>query len=158
MAEIYKQHAKMVYGFLLAQTKNPELAEELTQETFYQAVKSIGRFEGKSHITTWLCGIAKNVWRNYLRQQKDTIPLEELSTSYLLEVPLLQAWDQLEVLKCIHHLEEPMREVMYLRLISNLKFKQIGEILGQSENWARVNYYRGKEKVIKEVEENENTL
>lgn len=64
---------------------------------------------------------------------------------------MLRSWEQLEILKLLHGLEEPMREVMYLRLIGNLTFRQIGEIVDRSENWARVTYYRGKEKIVKEV-------
>lgn len=64
---------------------------------------------------------------------------------------MLRSWEQLEILKQLHGLEEPMREVMYLRLIGNLTFRQIGEIVDRSENWARVTYYRGKEKIVKEV-------
>ena len=48
-----------------------------------------------------------------------------------------------------------MREVMYLRLTGDLSYKEIGEILGRSENWARVNYYRGKELLWRELRENE---
>lgn len=61
MEQIYKRHAKHIYGFLLSRTNSTDLAEELTQETFYQAVRCIDRFEGKSSVSTWLCGIAKRV-------------------------------------------------------------------------------------------------
>ena len=44
MEEIYRRHARHVYGFLLSRTNSSDLAEELTQETFYQAVKNIDRF------------------------------------------------------------------------------------------------------------------
>lgn len=62
------------------------------------------------------------------------------------------SWDSLELLKLVHNLENPMREVMYLRLVGNLTFGQIGEIMEKSENWARVTYYCGKERVMKEVQ------
>ena len=68
MEEIYMKHGKMIYGFLLTRTRDPGLAEELTQETFYQAVKHIGGYKGESSISTWLCAIAKNLWRDYLRR------------------------------------------------------------------------------------------
>lgn len=50
MEEIYQSHARTVYAFLLTKTQSPDLAEELTQETFYQAVKSIHTFRGESSI------------------------------------------------------------------------------------------------------------
>lgn len=131
MEEIYQSHARIVYAFLLTKTQSPDLAEELTQETFYQAVKSIHTFREESSIASWLCGIARNVWLAQMRKQRDWVSLED-----------------------------PMREVMYLRLIGNLTFGKIGEIMGRSENWARVTYYRGKEKIVKEANADgtENTL
>lgn len=154
MEEIYQKHGKMIYGFLLTRTQNPDLAEELTQETFYQAVKHLDKYQGKSSVSTWLCGIAKNLWYAHLRKEKNHVPLEEAK-----DVPVDSAqtqafcsWDSLELLKLVHNLENPMREVMYLRLVGNLTFGQIGEIMEKSENWARVTYYRGKERVMKEVQ------
>lgn len=158
MEEIYRKHARMIYCFLLARTNDSHLAEELTQETFYQAVKSVHRFEGKSSVSTWLCGIAKNVWHTWQKKHH----LEELSgewerepgQQHSAEQEVMVDWDRMEILKMLHHLKEPVREVMYLRLIANLSFREIGEIMERSENWARVNYYRGKEKILKEVRDN----
>lgn len=153
MEQIYKQHAKTVYGFLLTKTQNPDLAEELTQETFYQAVKHLDTFQGNSSVSTWLCGIAKNLWYDTLRKQKRHTNSEELSDVPLpsAENEYFKSWDNVAILKQLHNLKEPMREVMYLRLIGNLTFGQIGEIMDKSENWARVTYYRGKEKIVKEA-------
>lgn len=154
MEQIYLEHAKTVYGFLLARTGNPDLAEELTQETFYQAVKHVDRYEGKSSVSTWLCGIAKNLWYGYLKKQKNQTSLSEAEEIPVdsAEAELFRGWENLQVLRMIHRLEDPMREVIYLRLIGNLSFAQIGEIMERNENWARVTYYRGKEKVMKEAE------
>ena len=68
--ELYQKHAKTVYGFLLTKTQNPDIAEELTQETFYQAIKKLNTFQENSSVSTWLCGIAKNLWFDFLRKQK----------------------------------------------------------------------------------------
>ena len=138
MEEIYMKHGKMIYGFLLTRTRDPGLAEELTQE---------------SSISTWLCAIAKNLWRDYLRRQKDHVPLDEAEQVSVesAESRAFCLWDNVQILKLVHGLEDPMREVMYLRLVGNLTFGQIGEVMGRSENWARVTYYRGKERVVKEA-------
>lgn len=152
MEQIYMKHAKTVYGFLLSKTQDPDLSEELTQETFFQAIKGIDKFQGNCSMSTWLCAIAKNLWREYLRKQaKETDLPEGNDLSPPITGSMSLEWDTIDVLKAIHLLSDPMREVMYLRLISNLTFGQIGEIMGKSENWARVTYYRGKEKIIKEV-------
>lgn len=154
MEEIYQKHGKMIYGFLLTRTQNPDLAEELTQETFYQAVRHLDKYQGKSSVSTWLCGIAKNLWYAHLRKQKNHVPLEEAKDVPVdsAETQAFCSWDSLELLKLVYNLENPMREVMYLRLVGNLTFGQIGEIMEKSENWARVTYYRGKERVMKEVQ------
>lgn len=152
METIYREHARTVYGFLLAKTRNPELAEELTQETFYQALKNLDSFRGNSSVSTWLCGIAKRLWYNSLQKQKRQQELssalsnqEQAAWEESAEEAVFQEMNHMELLKRLHRLKEPGREVMYLRLISDLTFAQIGEIMGHSENWARVTYYRAKE-------------
>ena len=158
LEEIYQKHAQTVYAFLLSRTRNQDLAEELTQETFFQAVRTIDTFRGDSKLSTWLCGIARNLWLAHLRESRRTQPLEEtadMAKAYSPEEELSLQWDNLEILKLLHGLKEPAREVMYLRLIGNLTFGQIGEIMGKSENWARVNFYRGKEIIRREAEKHE---
>ena len=148
--EIYEMYSKKVYLFLVSKTNNEELAEELTQETFFQAVQGIDRFKGRSSVLTWLCGIAKNVWLNYLKKHQEILSIEEnVEIEDKRDVDV--QWEQKEILKFIHGMNDPMREVMYLRLISNLSFAEIGEILGKSENWTRVTFFRGKQKIIKEI-------
>jgi len=153
MEQIYKKHAKTVYSFLLSRTNQADIAEELTQETFYQAMVSINRFKGNSSVSTWLCAIAKNVWKTYLqkRNKEDCMEEVEVGTTCSAEQEVFVDWDKVEILKVLHRLEDPIREVMYLRLIANLSFREIGEIMERTENWARVNYYRGKEKIVQEV-------
>lgn len=168
MEEIYENHAKTVYGFLLTRVRDGDVAQELTQETFYRAVRQIKGFKGESSVSTWLCGIARNVWLEYVKKQKKKLDMEEMpgeddaAGGYMArgayesaEESHLAMWDNIRILKALHNLKEPMRETMYLRLIGNLTFRQIGEIMGRSENWARVTFYRGKEIIMKEVEKDE---
>lgn len=167
METIYSRHAKTVYGFLLTRTGNPDTAEELTQETFCRALKQVNRFRGDSSVSTWLCGIAKNVWLEYVKKRKrlkdSELVWEEPGApraadgpdSYSVQDSHMIMWENMEILKILHSLKEPTRETMYLRLIGNLTFAQIGEIMGRSENWARVTFYRGKETIMKEVKGHE---
>jgi len=157
MDEIYIEHSKTVYRYLFSVTGDRDLSEELTQETFFQAVKNIDHFDGKSKISTWLCGIAKNVLLTYRRKNPIQDELsEEISSNFSPESNLIQSEDKLLIMRKLHMLDDNVREVMYLRLFGNLSFKEIGEILSKSENWARVTFYRGKEKLRKELE-NEQT-
>ena len=152
MDEIYRQYARTVYKYLLSLTQDADLAEELTQETFYQAIRSSARYDGSSKITTWLCGIAKNVLFTWRRKHKETTPLEDPEqmtelTEKSSEDTVLQSMEKLELIRRLHDLPEPYREVMYLRAFGGLSFKEIGEVSGKTENWARVTFYRGKEKL-----------
>ena len=157
MEQVYKQYAQTVYGFLLSKTGDMHLAEELTQETFFRAIKASHTFREESSVSTWLCGIAKRVFLEHLREKKYdslenvTETADKTPWSRSAEEEALGHWDNMEILKALHKLNDPMREVMYLRLSGNLSFAQIGEIMGRSENWARVTFYRGKEKILKEI-------
>lgn len=156
--KIYQNHSKNVYLFLLSKSSNPELAEELTQETFFCAVKSINKFNGNSSILTWLCGIAHNLWLKHLRDNKTNDDIEDFNDVlrvFSAEDEHFLQWEKIEVLKFLHNLNEPIREVIYLRLIGDVSFAQIGEIMGKSENWARVTFYRGKKRIIEEMKKNE---
>lgn len=150
MDAIYRRHAQTVYKFLLAQCHNPDLAEELTQETFYQAIRSIGRFDGSCKLSVWLCQIGKHLWYQHLRKHKqEPLPLDaapELSGPSA-EDGVLEQEGRLALLRRVHDLPEPQREVVYLRSFGGLSFREIGDVLGKTENWARVTFYRGKEKL-----------
>ena len=165
MDAVYRKYARYVYQYLLAQTHDPELSEELTQETFCQAIRSIDRFDGKCRISTWLCAIAKNCLRTWHRRHPPILPLEtedeEGNTANVLdrisheessEEEALQKEGRAAVLAVIHRMREPYREVLYLRAFAGLSFREVGELFGKSENWARVTYYRSKEQLGKELE------
>ena len=157
MEEIYRQHAQTVYRYLLAQTRSADLAEELTQETFYQAVRCIDRYDGSCKETTWLCAIAKNLYQAWQRKhwREPEVLEDSLPSDKTPESDVLHRLEYLELLRQIHTLEEPGREVLYLRLFGQLSFREIGEVLHKSENWARVTFYRGKEKLKKELNRND---
>ena len=150
MDAIYRSHAQTVYKFLLAQCRDPDLAEELTQETFYRAVCSIDRFDGSCKLSVWLCQIAKHLWYQHLRKrQKETVPLETAPETPVpsAEDGVLDQEGRLTLLRQIHRLPEPQREVIYLRAFGNLSVREIGDVLGKTENWTRVTFYRTKEKL-----------
>ena len=150
MSAVYRQHARTVYKFLLAQCHDPDLAEELTQETFYQAVRSVDRFDGSCKVSVWLCQIARHLWYQHLRKHRREVPmLEELSEIPVpsAEEHLLEQAGRLDLLRQVHSLPEQQREVVYLRAFGGLSFREIGDVLGKTETWARVTFYRCKEKL-----------
>lgn len=149
--EIYQQYADEVKRFLVCLTGDPDLAEELTQETFYQAVRSADRFDGRCKVSVWLCQIARHLWYGHLRRQGREVPLPEDETMLpplpSAEEEHLERWSHLELLRQVHALPEPGREVVYLRVFASLSFREIGELLGRTETWARVTFYRCKERL-----------
>ena len=153
MDEIYQQYAQTVYRFLLSHTHDGDLAEELTQETFYQAIRTSDRFDESCKVSTWLCAIAKNVLLTYRRKHPITEEVEEtMPAGGSTESEAMSNVGRLELLRMLHGLPEPSREVAYPRVFGGLSFAEIGEVFGKTENWARVTFYRAKEKLRKDVE------
>lgn len=155
MEQIYREHANTVYKFLMSRCQDAAIAEELTQETFYQAVRSIERFDGSCKVSVWLCQIAKHLWYQHLQKNKRETPVEDAAmdqTVSSVEEKLLAREDHLDLLKQIHRLPDTAREVVYLRAFGGLSFREIGDVLGKSENWARVTFYRSKERLKGEFE------
>ncbi|WP_277584751.1 RNA polymerase sigma factor [Psychrobacillus antarcticus] len=165
LSEIYKSYADEVKRFLICLTSNVDLAEELTQETFYQAVKSFHRYNGECKISVWLCQIAKHSYYNYLKKEKKfhstsienmmQIGLDVPSNKDLPDVAVIKRSTLIAIHKEIHRLQEPYREIFLLRASLHLSFKEIGEIFDKSENWARVTYYRAKLKLSERIEPHE---
>lgn len=156
MEQIYKKYAQTVYRYLLSVTRDAHLSEELTQETFYQAIRSIDKYDNSCKMSTWLCGIAKNVWRTYQRKHPVVDGIDEkIQQKNQTEDIVLANLSKVELFKKLNKMQGETKDVMYFRLFGELSFKEIGEILGKSENWARVTYYRGKEKLRKELDADE---
>lgn len=155
--QIYKEYYHDIYLFLLALTKNESLAEEITQETFFKAMKSLNSYEGKCDIKVWLCQIAKNTYFTYCKKQKRMVPqetevkIEHQDCSFVEQI--VEAEQSLMIHKILHQMEEPYKEVFHLRVFGELSFKQIGDIYGKTESWARVTYHRAKLKIVEELED-----
>ncbi len=161
MDGIYEQYFETVYGYLYTLTGgNPDAAEELTQETFYRATKKISEFRGDSKLSTWLCQIAKFTYYQSIDKKKrlKEVPFDdtfEAAAPSSTENEIEEAEAKVNVYKAISALGSPMKDVVLLRLTGDLSFKEIGDILNKSENWARVNFYRAKQILGKELEHNE---
>ena len=156
--EIYKENFNIVYKYLFCLTHNGDIAEELTQETFYRAVKNIKSFQGKCKMTVWLCQIAKNLWYDELSKKKKNkeLNIEDIESESLenTEDIAFSNNERRDMYKKIQKLDKFTKEVIILRITGDLTFKQIGDILNKTENCVRVTFYRGKQR-LKEVDDNE---
>ena len=153
MDSIYQEYADLVFKYLFSLCHDEHMAEELTQETFYQAVRSAKKYDGTCKVSTWLCQIAKHMWYREIdkRKRKGTSQLVEdiVSDEQSLEEKVSQKEDLMSVFRKVHVLDEVSKEVFFLRIMGDLSFREIGNIFEKNENWARVTFYRAKQKIVK---------
>lgn len=153
---IYEEYFETVNKYLFCLTHNNDISEELTQETFYRAVKKINTYKGECKMSVWLCQIAKHLWYDYCRKNKKFVDIKENDLLIgqainITEEQVISNDEKISLYKKMQNLDDKTREVMYLRITGELSFKEIGIILNKTENWARVTFYRGKNK-LKEVD------
>ena len=162
--DIYVTYANTVKRFLISLSGNFDLAEDLTQETFYQAYKSLHRYNGTCKMSVWLCQIAKHMYFDYLKKEKhiQKIEIENLKifdTERNVEETYLIKEEIQELLFAVQQAKKTYGQVFWLRAYEEMTFKEIGEIFDKSENCARVNYYRAKEWIRERIRlNNENNM
>ena len=156
---VYRKHAEFVYKYLFSLCHEEDTAEELLQETFYQAIKSAKRYDGSCKVTTWLCQIAKHLWYQELERRRkyqiSALNENTISEEKIVEEKLCQREQLMEIFQRVHILDETSKEIFYLRVMGDFSFKEIGQIFNKNENWARVTFYRVKQKIMKGVNEYE---
>ncbi len=148
--EVYDLYFRDVYKYALSLSRDPHIAEEITQETFFKALKHIDSFRGQCRLYVWLCQIAKNTYFTYMQRQGRSAAKRECIPEESLEENLLVRESAFEIHKVLHHLPEPYKEVFSLRIFGELSFRQIGELFGKTESWARVTYHRARQKIKEE--------
>ena len=157
--EVYREYSQMVYKYLFSLTGDAHVAEEVTQETFYQAVRSVDRYDGSCKVSTWLCQIAKHLWYREMERRKRKGTSELTADMESLEKPVEEQLtlkeEKMELFRKVHVLDEISKEIVLLRVTGAFSFKEIAELFGKNENWARVTYYRAKQKILKGGEKNE---
>ena len=149
--EIYNMYFTDVYKYVLSLCREPQLAEEITQETFFKAMKNLDGFRGQCRLFVWLCQIAKNTYFSHQGKSSTSFDAEP-EASQSVEEAILQKETAFEIHRILHHLPEPYKEVFSLRVFGELSFKQIGVLFGKTENWARVTYYRARVKIKEELQ------
>lgn len=160
--EIYKMYFNDVYLYLKKLSGNEGIAEEITSETFFKAMRSIDGFRGDCDIRVWLCQIAKNSYYSYLKKQNRLVDLSNLETLDLpeysdsIEDRIINQSEAMGIHIILHDLSEPYKEVFMLRVFCELSFNQIGKLFGKTQNWACVTYHRARTKIKEQMEEKHN--
>ena len=153
-AQVYDLYFRDVYKYTLGISRDAHLAEEITQETFFKALNSLDTFKGDCKLSVWLCQIAKNCYMSHCRKGKyltSGVETDQMDSGMNLEEQISDKETVFAVHKILHRMEEPYKEVFSLRTFGELSFKQIGELFGKTENWARVTYHRAKLKIKEEL-------
>ena len=153
---IYTRCFSGVYRYALRLTRDESLAEELTAETFFKALKNLSRYdESKSDIHIWLCRIARNTWISQCRKRGRELPLEDHAGAQVFSIE--RALEDKEAARrlhaLLHQMDEPYKEVFALRVFGELPYAEIAALFGKTENWARVTCHRAKNKLMQEMED-----
>ena len=148
---LFSSNRDFIFRYLVKLTKDSSLAEELTQETFFRAYMNMSSLKNKEKASVWLCTIAKNTYYAWYNEQKKTEPLENfrnLSNAEDIEECFVHKELTEQALLCLHELEEPYKEVFMLSVFGGFSLKDISKIFKKSESWARVTFYRAKQKLF----------
>ena len=149
--DVYKKYANVIKNYIFSITENESLSEEIMQETFIVAINQINNFRGECEISVWLRSIAKKILYKETKKNnsKIMVPIDELEIKDKknMEEEFIENSNKIRIYKALQKLDENTREVIYLRITGDLSFKEIGQILNKSENWARVTFFRGKKKL-----------
>lgn len=148
--EIYSEHFSDVYKYVLSICRDETVAEEVTQDTFFKAMRHIDNFNGSCTLYVWLCQIAKNTYFSLYKKQKrivSDIDTEQPDTEINLEHDYFDKDTAKRLHVLLHNLNEPYKEVFTLRVLGELPFSQIGELFGKTDSWARLIFYRAKKQL-----------
>lgn len=153
LEQFYRDNYHIVYGYLLSLCGSKALAEDLTSETFLKAIAKIGSYDGSVKPSTWLCAIGKNLYINERKRFRRHVPLDSVvvAEEHTMEEKLIEKDQASRILRLSRELEEPKNQVFAMRL-NGLSFREIGEALGKTENWARVTFFRAKNEILDRME------
>ena len=154
--QLYEENQGFIYKFLLSYCRDASLAEELSQETFFKAYMNFQTLKDPEKAPSWLCRIAKNTYFAWYHQQKRICSLDAavIRTPEDLEEMAISRDLSSAAMKCLQELEQPYKEVLMLSVFGNVSLKQISQLFGKSESWARVTFYRAKQKILDNMEDN----
>ena len=146
--KIYGENSDFIFKYLMKLCGNHSLAEELTQETFFRAYMNFSGLKDENKASSWLCSIARNTYFAWYNKHKKLSEIDEASAA---ETDIESVFERKELTEkafaCLHGLEEPYKEVFMLSVFGQLSLTDISKLFGKSESWARVTFYRAKQKL-----------
>lgn len=160
--QIYRAYFRPVYHYIRQLSGDAHIAEDITSETFFKAMQSIGDFHGECDMQVWLCQIAKNAYYSFLKRNSRSTSVD-ISALHSVTDPKAQTEKQVGIQEdarqirfALHSIPEPYKEVFMWRVFGELSFKEIGSLYGKTDNWACVTYHRAKKMIQNRLEETGN--
>lgn len=156
--KIYRTYFDDVYRYIRGLSGDEAIAEEITSEAFFKAMRSIGGFRGDCDIRVWLCQIAKNCYYAHLKKSRHTESIDDVELpdpaldGSMTEEQCIQRDEAARIRMVLHTVPEPYKEVFMWRVFAELSFREIGRIFGKSENWACVTCHRAKTMIKSRLE------
>ena len=148
---VFRENNQFVFRFLMKLCGDVSLAEELTQETFFRAYMNLSALRNEDKVAAWLCQIAKNTYFAWFNEQKRKQPISQpIPADSTPDIAELFEEKELagRAFSVLHALEDPYKEVFMLSVFGGLSLKDISAMFGKGESWARVTYYRAKQKIM----------
>jgi RNA polymerase sigma-70 factor, ECF subfamily len=146
---LYREHSGRVYGLCLRMTRDAQLAEDCTQETFINAWRALAKFETRSSLSTWLHRIAVNV---SLARRRRNVPVEPLpeedegeSLEWTFETPVEVA----EIEAAIEGLPDGARDALVLHALYGYSHGEAAQMLGIAEGTCKAQLHRAR-KLLRE--------
>ncbi len=155
LERICKLHYKYVKSYALSLCLNETMAEDITQETFYNAIKKIDTFKNDCKIETWLCSIAKNIYLNSKRkrQPENLSDYPNLVADSNIEENAIKSDYVKRILAEAVKLDTPYKEVFYMKTLGDMPYSTIADVFEKTENWARVTCFRAKKQIEERMSE-----
>jgi RNA polymerase sigma-70 factor (ECF subfamily) len=157
---IFERYSRPVISFIYDQVGNREVAEDLTQETFVRAYRSLQTLREETKLSTWLFGIAKNVARESFRARARTEHQVDLDDKQVLNlsdrgpVPVKQLLNK-ELNQVIQNslalLDEDKRLVFTLKIFQQCSYEEIAEITGFSIPKLKTDLHRARTEMRKRI-------
>lgn len=154
--EFVSTHGSRLYGLAVALCGNRDDAEDIVQDTFIGALRGIDRFEGRSTVKTWLSRILSRQVARYHRSRKvrQTIPLDAVATSEsdkLAVAPDGRGVARIDLATLLAGLSDEHREVIVLRELEGLSYREISEALGIAQGTVESRLHRARRKLAKQI-------
>lgn len=153
LEQFYQENYRIVYGYLYSLCGDRAWAEDLASETFLKAIIRIDSYDGSGKPSTWLCTIGKNLYLNERKRRRRHVPLDSvvLAEESTMEEKYIDKQTAEAIRRLSKELDETKQQLFAMSL-NGMSFRDIGEALGKSENWARVTFFRVRNEILDRLE------